>query len=439
MRRRGAGGVALANARAEADADALAAGRAEVDGLALLVAEAGDLGYRTRLIEAIGPTRDDAITYRRERTRPASGGGLGGGGVRLQPTDELIPDFTDLTVWAVMFGEIELAQLLWSRTAEPLRTAVLASRLCRSMLRNLVDPGIEEIARLEEHARTYERWACGILDILPLQSSATAMRMLTMVRHQLPVGDAAAKDGGSGRDADRLWTDSVMDMASRASAADACRRLVAHRHAQHTLYDYFAGDHAESLSRLVSRDTHGVASLWAEIAIRLLHVCSCGLLRPCLPLSRFVKVEIGPALVRQLTDGANGHAHPSMRAVAASAPVDLRMQAIREALAWHDEFFGVEGDELLRAGGLDDSGRRGGVSPVALLRLGARRRAAIEWTQSLAFFSIPHVKFYLHMAMDVVQLGLFVAVLGPLRRANAPPPSPPRAALQAPHPPQDES
>ena len=72
------------------------------------------------------------------------------------------PMYADLVLWAVMAGQPAMAKLLWAKTIDPLRVALLASLYARSKAET--SQGHQQ-ERLEEHqANIYEDWAIGILD-----------------------------------------------------------------------------------------------------------------------------------------------------------------------------------------------------------------------------------------------------------------------------------
>ena len=55
---------------------------------------------------------------------------------------------------------------------------------------------------------------------------------------------------GKGDAAQPLWTRSVLDLAADDDNLTACKRLVAHRHSQHLLEAFFAGDFPYSQARI---------------------------------------------------------------------------------------------------------------------------------------------------------------------------------------------
>lgn len=395
-----------------------------IDGLEILLREASsvsargacDLGYGARLVEE--STARGGVLYNtsfvksiRELVEEGASIGLPAPQYHaLHPLHVLKPAAADLMMWAVMNGELGLARLLWSRADEPMRAAINASRLCRNMSRALGE-GHTEAGRLSEHAREYEAWACGTLDILPLSEADEAMRLLTLVPRQ--PGDEA--NGAPGM---RLWADSVLGVAARGPADDACRGFVAHRHCQATLRRYFAGDSCDSHARLVrlpgerAGSLGHVLALWIEICVRLLHVASCGALRCVLRdvLGSFVDVADGPAMNRfDDVDRADSGRVPRVRLHYSASEREQRRYY--DAQAWHDEYYGVVAASSE-------------TSTQAAVRVGAalyasrggedagKLRSQHAWRLSVAFFAIPRVKFYLHTAMFVGYLALYIIVVG---------------------------
>ena len=58
----------------------------------------------------------------------------------------LLPTWIDLMVWAVLLGERELARHLWARTAQPLRSALMAARLSRQIVAKLQQSSVNSLA-----------------------------------------------------------------------------------------------------------------------------------------------------------------------------------------------------------------------------------------------------------------------------------------------------
>lgn len=70
-------------------------------------------------------------------------------------------------MWAVLISERELARLLWSKTEDPLRAALMASVLCRQ-IKDSVFYGVgQEAETLDADAELYEDWAVGLIDQAP--------------------------------------------------------------------------------------------------------------------------------------------------------------------------------------------------------------------------------------------------------------------------------
>jgi len=134
----------------------------------------------------------------------------------LSNVDALAPSWTDLMMWAVLIGEPKMAELLWSKTVQPLRSAVLASCMCRrlSKLPHLLPDAeslLEQSERFEQAARplvllhdeallTYARvvaqLSINLLDAIP--DGKVAMPLL------LYIPCCTASDG-----AELMWQDSV--------------------------------------------------------------------------------------------------------------------------------------------------------------------------------------------------------------------------------------
>ena len=200
---------------------------------------------------------------------------------RLQMGDGrgLTPTWMDLMMWAVLIGEIELARHLWCKASQPLRAAIIASRVSRQIaarLSNMSANSLEYEKKLEENAKAYEGWATGLLSTIV--DTADAHQILTMVppahKHQTTRPRGASGDGGcgaagvgaaggavagggaagalheqssdgaagGGRHITVMWRGSCIDEAIKSP--HHCMGVVAHPHCQKLLDGYFAGDYA---------------------------------------------------------------------------------------------------------------------------------------------------------------------------------------------------
>lgn len=63
------------------------------------------------------------------------------------------PNFTDLMMWAVLAGQHELASVLWEKTADPIRSALMASQLCHRL-------SINHLLRADSEALNEQTLAC---------------------------------------------------------------------------------------------------------------------------------------------------------------------------------------------------------------------------------------------------------------------------------------
>ena len=82
---------------------------------------------------------------------------------------DLRPEWRDLMMWAVLMGNQPLARLLWERTSEPTRAAIMASRACHRLK---MARGEKYDDQLEQQADEYENWAIGVLDAVDERNEA---------------------------------------------------------------------------------------------------------------------------------------------------------------------------------------------------------------------------------------------------------------------------
>ena len=78
---------------------------------------------------------------------------------------EVLPTWTDLTMWSVLIGEPDLAHTLWRRSRMPLRAALMASQFCRLMAGQ--EAMVADSAELADNAARFEQWALDLLDEMP--------------------------------------------------------------------------------------------------------------------------------------------------------------------------------------------------------------------------------------------------------------------------------
>lgn len=138
----------------------------------------------------------------------------------------LQPSFTDLTMWAVLFGNFELARVLWRRSSSPMRTAVLASQLCHD-LEHKWPPMSAELSRAAEDM---EDWAIGMLNQMHSVEDAVLLLTAVPMRMEGRLGYPPHEDAKKSDQPTRVWQKSVLDQAINRKFP--CRRFVAHRHCQ---------------------------------------------------------------------------------------------------------------------------------------------------------------------------------------------------------------
>ena len=157
-------------------------------------------------------------------------------------------DWSDLMLWAVCQGEIEIAQSLWVKTREPLRYAVWASQIAGhlSHLENTAN-GQEEWREL---ALQYENWAVELLAECPLTDHELAAKMLCLTMESM------------GRE------QSAMDDATDPMSTQwRSYTLISAPHARTLVLQAFDGDYPGSNIRIVP-STKQVG--WWQIALQIL-------------------------------------------------------------------------------------------------------------------------------------------------------------------------
>ena len=155
------------------------------------------------------------------------------------------PNWMDLTLWATLMGHFELARLLWLKTGEyrqePLRTAVMASRMCQELKGQISNDAAwsspDLMRELQRGAETMEEWAVGMLD--HFQNRNDAVNALTGI----PARRVQKEDGGTGTEP--LWPQSVISVASFETQYP-CRQVIAHHNCQHVVKLYFLGIYRKS-------------------------------------------------------------------------------------------------------------------------------------------------------------------------------------------------
>lgn len=121
---------------------------------------------------------------------------------------QLTPNWMDLMLWAVVLGKQDLAKLLWTRTEEPMRAAVIASRLCRKRYSKLQDGS--EKHQLIVAADQFEEWATGMLEVSNAEQCMLMQKSYPFVPEE-------------------LWPGSTIECAIGDGDDLMCRKFIAHR------------------------------------------------------------------------------------------------------------------------------------------------------------------------------------------------------------------
>ena len=197
--------------------------------------------------------------------------GVVGYGTYLSAREALLPsglrpEWLDLMMWAVLVGEPEIARHLWTKVTQPLRAALLATRVCRMLVAGMRDSGATTFAEeqsLEADAMMYESWATGLLDEIDEKGAAAAL-LTSVPSVTLPPAAAEAAavrptrprgasfvgpvaDGASAPEI-AMWPGSPMDEAVKSDYP--AMSVVAHPHCQSLLDRFFAGDYDGSLAKI---------------------------------------------------------------------------------------------------------------------------------------------------------------------------------------------
>ena len=166
-----------------------------------------------------------------------------------KPSEQMIPTWTDLMMWAVLSGQDEMAVMLWAKSKEPLRAALMASQLCRRLHH---EPELRaDAAYLLEQSEDYEQLALDVLDAI--RDSEDAAQILSLIPWQWYDTAASIRNPKWARK--YLWTDSPIEMCEEdGKLSYPCRRVVAHRHSQYLCDMYLHGEYPGSSCRISHLD-----------------------------------------------------------------------------------------------------------------------------------------------------------------------------------------
>ena len=270
----------------------------------------------------------------------------------------LMPTWIDLMMWAVVVGEDRLARLLWRKTDQPMRAAIMGAQMANKIAERLGQDHLKYNDAIEQ-AATYEQWAIDVLDRIGDPDLAVAL--LTVVPKKR-VADESGKTEGK---TVYLWKDSVMDQACMGHAP--CRAFVARTNCQNLLTKFFNGDYSSSKVKISPSTT--TMMLMMQLFRQALVVFTLGFASPVLPHFAPPQFVTGYTSIEEEEDDD-----------------DLDDDDI------DDEYFKRgPGDTTVAVGG------RGLLSDLQL---------AVE------FWNIPRVKFYFHAIMYIVYIALYLFIIG---------------------------
>ena len=334
--------------------------------------------------------------------------------VILRPKIPLAPNWTDILLWAVIKGKHSLSRRLWEQTEEPLRAAIIITRVTRHMAARTAGSRFQRLTaghtlseeELINQAAEYERWATGLLSRYP-NDQQQIMDLLTRapIRYlkEMPV---------------TVWSNSVLDEATER--AHPCMQFVAHPHSQSVLADYWHGNYVGSLAA-IPRGTR----LWEVFVQILIQFISLNMPKKC-----FCVVEVTPSAYTQpksavYDDNVTNTLADDWREDDEFCRAYFSATARREMKQQRD------GEESVRSDGtVKESTRRytggrrramsliarttmapqlrGGSSNPSLERLEVEDKAIEEWESwfqmQLHFWNVPKVRFALDTIFRVSML-----------------------------------
>ena len=166
-------------------------------------------------------------------------------------TAKLRPEWSDIFLWAVLVSQPEIAELLWTKTDDPLRMAVYASLLCRKLLEALPE-GTEKDELLVD-ADMYEGWAMDLLEEAE-DDAATLLLALPLMTRAAEYGPKKEEgrfggrfaEGGKeeGKEFNKLWPRSTLEAAigDGVGGEDVrCLSFISHRLCKDLVQNVFDG------------------------------------------------------------------------------------------------------------------------------------------------------------------------------------------------------
>lgn len=277
---------------------------------------------------------------------------------------QMSPNWTDLMMWAVLSGQHDLAEALWEKTSSPIRSALMAGQLCLRLEKDqaLAADGPELRAR----ATRYEELALDLLDAI--RQSPAAVPLISLIPW---VYVDAQRLGEVQRRP--LWRTSAIEMSAEDDGmlSVPCLHFLAHRHAQVLFDKYFSGNYPGS-----SACIHPSAS-FVSIAIQA-----------CLPFLPGTVVEVSAS-----EEGTN------VARSGASVAEDYKREEGSGGLAIDPDL--VEAVEEFM-GGLAEKKAETGLADLLDDLLSLR---------FLYFYSVPKVKFTLHLVQHLLFMLLLTVLL----------------------------
>ena len=164
-------------------------------------------------------------------------------------------NWCDLMLWAVICGQPDLAKLLWGKVGEPLRAALIASRVCQRLAKRANGRKQE---KLQCEAAIYEGWACDMLDAATdVPESDVAMLLLGFPSLRVPQLPEPGQDSSARLTQVDKWIESPLELAVGEDGF-ICKRFLSNKLAYGLLDNVFNGFTYELDADLKAQDDDGV-------------------------------------------------------------------------------------------------------------------------------------------------------------------------------------
>ena len=278
------------------------------------------------------------------------------------PGGDLVPTWLDLMMWAVLIGEDRLARLLWRKTDEPMRAAIMGARVANKIAAEL-GPDHLKYEELKKQAQQYEQWAIDVLDEIKEDDMAIALLTVVPKKH---VTDESGKSGGKTL---LMWKDSVMDLA--CAGDDPCRAFVARSNCQMLLTKFFNGDYSSSKVKIDTKTSTISLIIYFMRCIAML--ATFGFISPFWPSSVDARLVTGYAASSAAEDELDDDDNDD------------------------DEF--------------DDVHFSQGSTKVVEVSSGVSGQLVNDFQIALGLWNIPRVKFLFHSALYLAYCVLYVFII----------------------------